>query len=174
MNAKLRLATIKDATWIAKVVMSSWQETYKGIINSEYLKNLSLKDSTARWKNNLSKREKTNFTFVCENEKNEIVGFIDWWIARENILNFHWEIYAIYILKNYQKHSLGHKLLKEFCLKLLEKNIKNMYVCVLKENNSKYFYKKMGWKYLKETSTKIWSQNLAEEIYVWNNFDDIL
>src|SRR5699024_12203629 len=59
----------------------------------------------------LKKREQCTFV-ICDDEK--IVGFISGGPERTKRFAYDGEIYTIYILDEYQKKSLGAKLLKAF------------------------------------------------------------
>lgn len=104
-----RKATIEDAKGIAKVNVDAWKESFCGVVNQEYLDALSYKKRTA----DFSKR----FTdggfyriFVAE-KGSKTVGFADFGTPRENENQYDAELYAIYVLPDYQGKGIGKKLL---------------------------------------------------------------
>ena len=76
MKYKIRIAKLKDAKGIAKVHVKSWRETYKEIVDDEYLKSLALGPRTKKWQEILEKPKDDGWTFVAEDTTGKIVGFI--------------------------------------------------------------------------------------------------
>ena len=174
MKYRIRKAKFEDAKGIAKVHIKSWRETYKGIVDEEYLRNLDLEHRTNKWKEILEKPKPHSWTFVAVDEDEKVVGFISGGAAREKVAQYKGEMYAIYILKRAQGYKLGYRLTKRLCSILTKQGIKNMYVCVLRENNSKTFYTRYGAKFLKTKRLNIGKKTLPEEYYGWMNFGNFL
>lgn len=175
MIYKIRKATFEDAKGIAQVHIQSWRETYKDIIEDEYLRNLDLVARIKSWEEDLKNPKKTEWTFVVEDTNKNIVGFISGGRARGHYADeFEGELYAIYILKKYQKNKFGLKLIKKLCSTFRSQGINNMFVCVLQDNVAKNFYIKYGAQLLAVTEEKTGKQKLTEEYYGWQNFDDFL
>ncbi|WP_077621341.1 GNAT family N-acetyltransferase [Sediminibacillus massiliensis] len=134
----IRQATINDAKDIAQVSVESWQSTYKGIIAQDILKNLSIKNREQKWRERL---QTTNqILLVAESEKDGIVGFINGGIERTNQYDYDAEIYSLYLLKEYQRQKLGHRLVKALAAYLIEAGNNSLMVWVLKDNPSRRFY----------------------------------
>src|SRR3989338_3956064 len=142
MKYKIRKAKFEDSKGIAKVHIQSWRETYQGIVDDEYLKSLALRPRTKKLQEILKKQKKGSWTYVVEDEYDKIVGFISGGVSREHVAQFKGELYAIYILKKHQKNKLGYRLTKKLCSMLKKHGINNMFVCVLRDNESKVFYAK--------------------------------
>ncbi|MEM9509268.1 MAG: GNAT family N-acetyltransferase [Cyanobacteria bacterium P01_E01_bin.35] len=70
----------------------------------EILRNLSYEKREQSWLQvfNNSATD-NNFTYVAEERSGQIVGFANGGIEREGVLGYQGELYAIYILKRYQK-----------------------------------------------------------------------
>lgn len=175
MKYKISRAKFEDARGIALVHVQSWRETYKGIINDKYLKNLVFARRAKRWQEMLSEPKANTWTFVSKNSNGKIIAFISGGISRDKqIRQFKGELFAIYILKKYQKNKIGYRLIKKLCLMLEKRNIHSMFVCVLKDNISKSFYTKYGAEFFKTKKLKIGEQKLVEEYYGWKNFKSFL
>lgn len=174
MKYKIRKAKLDDAKGIARVHIQSWRETYRGIVDDEYLKSLELKPRTLKWEESLGESKKDSWFFVAEDDNSNIVGFISGGIAREPIEQFKGELYAIYILKKHQKNKLGFRLTKKLCAMLSKQGVNTMFVCVLRDNISKAFYTKYGATLFKTKKIKIGKQLLIEEYYGWKNLDNFI
>jgi hypothetical protein len=81
---KIRLAVKEDAANIAEVQVRSWQESYKGIVDSDYLLNMSIPERIKRWEDWLSKGP-SHLVYVLENEQSNICGFISGVRSVQNI-----------------------------------------------------------------------------------------
>ncbi len=167
MTFSIRKALKSDAEAIAKVHVQSWKETYKNIVDDSYLNNLDVLKKTQMWEKIFENNEKKEANLVVENSHSEIVGFICGGAARTHKDKFEGEIYAIYILKDYQKKGLGSSLLKALTSELRNYGFKNMFVTVLKNNDAKIFYQKHGAKLFHSDKVEIGEQVLEEEMYGW-------
>jgi ribosomal protein S18 acetylase RimI-like enzyme len=174
MKYNIRKAKLEDAKGITKVHITSWRETYRGIVDDEYLKSLSIETRTKKWETILKTPKDDKWTFVAEDESGKIVGFISGGLAQEYFAKFTGELYAIYILKKDQGEKLGYRLTKKLCSMLQKLEINTMYVCVLADNQSKNFYTKYGAKRFKSKPVNIGKQMLQEEYYGWKNFENFL
>ncbi len=171
MKFKIRKAKITDVNAIAKVHIAVWKTTYTGIIPQDFLDKLSLERSENNWKKTLNNTDSNNVFLVCENELGEIVGFIGGGTNREkeSLLEYSGELMAIYILKEYQKKGLGSLLMRSFQKELLKCGIVNMIIWVLKDNESRYFYEKLGGVLLKEKEYHIGGATQIGVSYGWKN-----
>src|SRR5258707_8931738 len=108
----IRPMRVKDVAGIARVHASTWQTTYRGIIPDDCLDAIQEDEWRERWLLNLSEPRPDTFGYVAENEENgEIAGFVRGGSTRYPELPYRGELYAIYILKVYQGHGLGRRLM---------------------------------------------------------------
>lgn len=167
----IRLAVLSDAKGIAKVHVDSWRSTYATIIPDEYLNGLSYERREKLWEDNMSKSR----VYVAENEKGEIVGFSVGGKERsEKYKDFTGELYAIYILKEYQGQGIGKMLIKSVIDDLIKSDIYSMIVLVLEQNSSRYFYEAIGGKQIDLLEVKMAGQKLNEIVYGWDDIRSLL
>ncbi|GAB0175277.1 MAG: GNAT family N-acetyltransferase [Candidatus Altimarinota bacterium] len=164
MDTGIRKGNPNDAENIAKVHIESWKTTYKGIIDAQYLDDLSLEDKIVKWENIL--QDKDIVVYVAE-KNNTIIGFIALEKLKKEIHGHDGLISSLYILEQYQRMNIGNRLFKEAMeyLKILQ--CKKILVWVLKENPSKHFYEKMGGVFLIEEEMKIGINKYIECAYSW-------
>ncbi|WP_338030325.1 GNAT family N-acetyltransferase [Fervidibacillus albus] len=79
------------------------------------------------------------------------------------------ELYAIYILHNYQKQGIGKALVNAFANDLSKKGFESMIVRVLEQNPARYFYESLGGKFIGREMTKIGKQRLETLVYGWED-----
>ena len=145
-NVSLRKATQNDAEGIARVHIPSWKETYRGIVPDSYLDAMNLEERILRWQNGtLSSPEKNNEspTFVAL-DGTKIVGFATCGPNRKPELPYDGELWAIYLLKQYQGTGLGHALFTLCTENFKLRGFKSMYAWVLHENPTLQWYLKNG------------------------------
>ncbi|WP_342526705.1 GNAT family N-acetyltransferase [Chryseomicrobium sp. FSL W7-1435] len=167
---RIRRAILEDAEQIAKVHVDSWRTTYKNIIPQAFLDGLSYSKRIPLWEMNLSRPE--NYVLVAENEHSQIVGFADTSKRAENVHPNSLDLTSIYLLEEYQGQGIGRALLQELFAYYKSQKVEKVFVEVLADNKTKYFYEAFGAKHLRDIEIKIAGKLLKESIYVWNLRED--
>jgi ribosomal protein S18 acetylase RimI-like enzyme len=166
----IREAVPSDAIGIARVHVESWKSTYINIVPDDFLKSLSYDRREEYWFSAIP----NGGVYVGENEKGEVVGFASGGKERSgNYSNFDGEIYAIYILEEYQGYGLGKQLIESIIKDLIHQGITAMLVLVLEDNPSRYFYEKLGAKKVDSIIVEIGGVKLNELVYVWEDINAI-
>lgn len=168
----IRKAKLSDATSIAIVHVDSWRTTYKDIIPDDYLDNLSYDQRTELWKRNIARED--NDVIVAENNEGKIIGFADAWKRETNKEKNAIDLTSIYLLEEYQGKGIGKKLLKELFRHFKRQGYERVFVKVLEENETRYFYEYYGAKLVKTVQIKISGKILNELIYEWDSVDDVI
>ena len=165
----IRPADGKDAEGIARVHVTAWQETYRGLMPDSVLDTLSVERRTKQWKHMLEDpADDYHLSFVAEGN-GKIVGFANYGREREGDLDHQGELYAIYVLKEFQGQGIGRALVQETASGLLGLNIKSMLVWVLSNNPYQKFYERLEGLYLREKSIQFGESVLMEKAYGWKN-----
>jgi len=168
----IRRAIIDDAKDIAKVHVDSWRSTYKNIIPDEFLDNLSYNKREDLWNRNISK--KGNYVFVVLNNDEEIVGFADCGRRESNNIDNTGNLTSIYLLEEYQGKGVGKLLLKQIFLQFEELGYNRVFVEVLEDNKTRYFYEYYGAILFKSEKITIADKELKLLIYEWSNIREVL
>lgn len=172
IKMKIRKATIKDAKGIANVHVDSWRTTYKGIIPQNFLDKLSYDKRADLWRTNIS--NVNNYVLVAENDIGGIIGFTDGSTRETNLEPHSSDLTSIYLLEEYQGMGIGKQLLKEMFISFKQKNYKKIFVDVLAENKTRFFYEYYGAEYVKTVQINIDGKLIDEIVYVWNDLDKVL
>ena len=147
----IRMATPLDAEEILKVHINCWQETYKRVIDQDYLDNLknSFKKRLEK-RNELLAYQNDNICLVAEHKGN-IIGFCDA-APYPTPLKIKGEIQAIYILEKYTNQGVGTELWKQAVSYLKSKKLVPFSVLVLSRNMKarSFFERKKGKLYSNE------------------------
>ena len=153
-----RKAELQDAGSLAYVHVHSWRTTYRGIVSEDYLESLSIVEKEEKWIRILSD---SHHTYVCESEEGEILGFVSF--GKERTGEYEGELYAIYLLKDHQGKGIGKALFEIARGELRNMGFNSMWIWVLKENPSKYFYHKYSPALIKEEILTIGNERHREE-----------
>ena len=138
MEKMIRPAVFEDAAQIGYVHYMAWQETYKGLIDAEYLAGLSVERSVKiaewTWKN----------TAVAVLD-GKIMGFCGISASRDEDMPDAGEVQGIYLLQVAQGKGLGRMLMEDALKRLKAAGYTEVILWVLKGNGKAMrFYEKAG------------------------------
>lgn len=172
MGIHIRRAIKDDIQGIAKVHVDSWKTTYKGIVADEILDNIAYEKREKQWEDIFQKEGNHQFRFVAENLNGEIVGFIDGGVERTDPYNCDGELYAIYLLQQYQGMKIGQKLFQALLSECVKNDMQSLLVWVVTNNPSKKFYEKFN---PEKIDTKFLERLQVEETaYCWRDINNII
>ncbi|MCL6517781.1 MAG: GNAT family N-acetyltransferase, partial [Alicyclobacillus sp.] len=156
----IRTATNTDCAAVAKVHVDSWRTTYRGIVPDHFLDGMSYTTSEARWKKRFERSSTKYAMFVAEDESGKIIGFADGGPERSGDPQYDGELYAIYLLQDYQRQGVGRELLVRVAQHLARGGFRAMLVRVLAENPFRRFYESMGGTPVREQEIEIGGKRL--------------
>jgi GNAT superfamily N-acetyltransferase len=166
----IRAATAGDAGAIAHVHVESWRTTYAGIVPDAYLTGLDEVLRAKLWHEFL-----TSGALVLVAERGgQTVGFAHCGANRVALEECDGELYALYLLRDAQRHGAGTALLRSIAASLIERGFKGMAVWVLERNPARNFYEKMGAHYATSKVIEIGGVKLMEVAYVWPDLRRIM
>ena len=167
----IRSATISDAPSIARVHVSSWLSTYRGLLPDDFLESLSEANYTERWTRVIT--EGTSKVVVAEDGA-DLVGFASGGRERAGERTYEGELYAIYVLEAAQRRGFGRELVRAMVDGLRELGLGNMIIWVLRDNRpARDFYERLGGLYVRAQPITIGSATLEEVSYGWRRLDDV-
>jgi len=170
LYVKICIASSHDIPDIAKVHVDAWRSTYRGIVSDSYLQQLSYEKSAKRL---MSIYERNESIILMAKDGDTVAGFLNGGRERKNDPVYKGEVYAIYILEQYQNKGIGHELIKAFTSFLLENGINSMIIWAFTENKYRNFYEKLGGKALRNDSYTIDGKLLGETGYCWDDISSI-
>ena len=170
----IRKAQPRDLPAIAKVHVDSWRTTYAGIVASEFLASLKYEESERMWREGLLSSTNPLSLYVAETPDGAVVGFAAAGHEREGDTTYKGEIYAIYVLQNYQRQGIGTALFTACVRELERRGFGAFLLWVLKTNPARNFYRALGGKFLREQEIQIGNKRLLEVAYGWADARDIL
>jgi len=165
----IRTSTLSDANEVAEIHVKSWQQSYRSIIDEHYLQNISCGDRL-ELRNKILQSNDPNQIHLVAVYDGKIIGFCDAGSAFDSTANYRGEIYAIYLLEEFKKLSVGQRLLQAAHEFLAQKKLLPYVAWVLKANHSACaFYQKNGGIVSGEKIEEIGGKSYTEVAYIFGN-----
>ena len=163
---------VEDAAAIALLHLTSWKETYSGMIPPGILENADLADRTARWRTYL---EVTGAPTYLARANGEAAGFIRAGPVKEPVAEgADGHIFALYILKCFHRLGIGRRLIGLAAWDWVNQGGKALSVGVLTANQPACaFYGALGARFVRPDVYPWDGHNLAETIYIFDNLDEL-
>ena len=162
----IRDAVYSDIDNIAKLYISNWKETYKGLLPEDYLNSLTKEYAVEKW-NKYLKSE--NHIFVAY-EENEFLGFVA--SKKDDNEECYWYLDSLHITKNSRGTGIGTKLIYKVGKYALTNGYQCMSICIVKGNDSaKSIYKKLGAVHYKYFIDDFGGVKSNSEKLIWENLN---
>ena len=174
MTISIRPAKAEDADAIATVHITSWRETYRGLLPDELLDGLRQDDRVELWSKIIASNDHnpTNAQFVADSA-GEIVGFGSCGLGRSKecvAAGYKGEISTLYILKPYQNCGLGSAIFQRIAKHLVGTGVDTTSLWVLGTNaHARKFYERLGGVAFKERSDNHRGCSTTEIAYGWSH-----
>jgi ribosomal protein S18 acetylase RimI-like enzyme len=136
----MRDACVEDSAAIAMVQANSWRTTYQSIA-PQILEHVDVHQWAAAWSERLMEASSSRALLVLEGRPGVIVGFA---AAGATRATGEWELFAIYILKEFQRRSGGRRLVSEIVDRAHRAGAIRLAATVLSQNPSVGFYEALG------------------------------
>ncbi len=162
---QIRLNRIEDQEGMAKIKVDSWQHTYKGIIDENYLNALNYESQTERYIESFD--EYKNTVLVAEDNKTkEIIGYACFNPYENEFADA--ELISLYLSPKHTRKGIGTALFREVVKELKKYNKKNMIIWCLRDNkNAINFYKKLGANKTFDKMAKIGNKVYREDGFIY-------
>lgn len=175
MDYEIKELTYDTISDYMKVNTKSWQETYRGIINDEFLDKINNEiDNNIKKQQDKFYTESTTYQRYILYVHGKAVGMFSIDKCRLDQYPNAGEIVSLYLLNEVKRQGYGKQMFKYALEQLQKRGYSHAVVCCLKLNPTNEFYKHMGCKYI---STRIWTvgnQELDENIYYIENIEEVL
>lgn len=160
----IRPSQKEDVSSMSRVYVQTWRDTYLGVVPYDYLYTMSLPRLEQEFLNEL--QSKQVISYVAE-DAGGVIGFVSGGFERHADHIYNGEIYALYVLKNYQRQGVGTKLVSALARRLNQFGIYSMLVRVLEHNPYRRFYEKINGIYLRKHHMTFAGEVLDVTAYGW-------
>ncbi|MED1205457.1 GNAT family N-acetyltransferase [Heyndrickxia acidicola] len=97
------------------------------------------------------------------------MGFADGGKRETNQVKNSGDLTSIYVLEEYQGQGIGKKLVDKLVAHFQERGFQKVFVEILEDNKSRFFYEKMNAIFSGKTTVVIQGEELNLIIYEWEN-----
>jgi GNAT superfamily N-acetyltransferase len=141
------------------------------MLPEDMLLKLSSADHEARWwRHVLGRFRRRHYVYVAKHQTDGVIGFISGGPASESGLDPEAEMYALYLLDEYQDEGIGRALFLRLATHLNRECGHSLLVWVLSENPSRYFYEAMGGRRTERMGIK----EVQETAYGWADMAELV
>jgi GNAT superfamily N-acetyltransferase len=176
--AQIRIATPDDAPALGSMHVTSWRETYAGLLPDKMLSSLVVDARAAMWTNIMRQPPTAGSTviYLAEHE-GTIVGFGSCGAQRTESLKhqgYDGEVGAIYVLAEFQKRGIGTRLFGAMSSDLTRRGFNAAALWVLRDNlRARRFYEHFAGKVVAEREEVRDGAVLVELAYGWPELKDL-
>jgi ribosomal protein S18 acetylase RimI-like enzyme len=132
-----------DAEALARVHVTSWRETYRGLLPDAFLARMSEPGYVRRFRRELTRPGPSDVTLVAMNPYG-VFGYVAGGPSRAGIEG-EAEINTLYLLRGAQGRGAGTRLLKGAVRALAAQGARSLVISVLRDNaRARTFYERLG------------------------------
>jgi len=184
----VRRARAADAVAIGAVHVAAWRSAYPGILPDSYLANLSVTrqaayyDAAIRGPNGVfvATTAGANAPAARPGTANNprIVGFATVGRSRNGgelgRRLGEGEIETLYVLDDWREQGIGRRLMHAAAAHLADAGCQSVFLWVLRDNPSRWFYQHLGGKPAAEASIRFAGRSVMQTAFVWDPIDRLL
>ncbi len=143
-TVEIRHAEFEDAAGIARVQIDTWRAAYQRIMPPRLLADMSDIRISAFWAQVIAEAQGLSFCFVAAAGE-RVVGFASGGPRQHTDDTTRGEVYALYVLPEFQGRGVGRRLVATSFERMLELGMKEGRIWTLRENASaRAFYARIG------------------------------
>jgi GNAT superfamily N-acetyltransferase len=143
---RVRPGIFSDIDPLSKSYAEAWRSTYEGLAPDVFARGMTPEAAKQIFQESLESKDWAYYLHVAEAEDGRIVGFVDGGKERSHPEQGIGELYAIYLLKEFQRQGIGRKLFAEAIKSLAGAGMNSMVLWVLEKSPNHDFYRSMGGK----------------------------
>ena len=162
-----------NVTDYARVNALAWKESYKGIVNDDFLELINQEEEIQKTINKLIDGLKDGSRRFLLKEEDKYIGILRVRKTKYDKYSNCGELGALYLLDCAKKKGYGKILFKKAIEELVDMGYKDMVLGCLSGNPSNEFYKHLGGVFVDTATFSISNQELIENVYLYENIFDL-
>jgi len=133
----------EDALALAQVHVTSWRETYRGLLPDSFLDRMSVPVNARRFSKSIISPAEHEITLAAA-DRDGIVGYAAGGPSRTRLAG-EAEVTTLYVLRQHQGYDLGRRLLTAAARVFADQGAKSLMISVLRDNiPARGFYEHLG------------------------------
>lgn len=169
----VRPALPGDAQGIAQVLVETFTETYRGLIQDKSLNKLSVPGSSIRWGQVIAAHGSDIVLVAADPETGEVLGYAYGGSARDASLP-DGELYQCYVHPKAQGRHIGRQLFLHFARTLWSEGYSSMIARVLDGTPAMHFYQTMQGIAVSSDIAAFDGRSYREILYRWPDLDEFM
>ncbi|MSP31098.1 MAG: GNAT family N-acetyltransferase [Acetobacteraceae bacterium] len=179
----IRRARPSDAVAIGAVHVAAWRSTYPGILPDRFLSRLSVPRQAAYYEHAIRGGIGVHVAVATGvdiplGSNPRIIGFATDGRARGSQVGERklgdGEIETLYVLDDWRDRGIGRGLMREAAGHLAQAGCRSAYLWVLSENQSRWFYQRLGGRPAATGIAHVGGQNVAQTAYTWDPIEKLI
>ncbi|HJS84467.1 MAG TPA: GNAT family N-acetyltransferase [Acetobacteraceae bacterium] len=179
----VRRARPADAPGIGAVHVAAWQSAYPGILPSDFLARMSVARQAAHYEATIRAGGGVHVAMasgldVPEGAMPRLVGFATSGPARwSDVMGRRLadgEIETLYVLDDWHERGLGRRLVRAAAASLLEAGCRTLFLWVLRDNPSRWFYERLGGRAVADATIMVGGRPVVQTAFVWDPIEKLL
>ena len=172
---RIRRASRRDATAIARVHVETWQSAYAGLLPDSMLAGMSDVRQAAWWQRLLADPGEARGVFVADDEDMGVVGFGSCGLVRDKPEGLDGreirvgEVYTLYVEPDFQNQGLGRRLLDALFRQLRADGCDTAVLWMLASNPTRFFYEGLGGEPVGHRVDTMAGTDVEEMAFAWRN-----
>jgi ribosomal protein S18 acetylase RimI-like enzyme len=142
---RVRAAQLDDCDAIARIQVTAWRETYRGMIPDSVIEGYSEEKRRRQWRQAIALGKSGPAVFVAIDANDAPIGFGAAGKARDPALKADAEIYAIYVVQSAHGQGAGRALLRALFAAMAARGHRSIGLWVFTGNAAaRRFYERIG------------------------------
>ena len=178
----IRRARPADAVAIGAVHVAAWRSAYPGILPDQFLAGLSIPRQAAHYDQAI-RSSAAVFVAIASGpdlpigNTPRIIGFATAGPSRIREISgqtlAEGEIETLYVLDDWREHGLGRRLMRAAATHLIEMGCKSVFLWVLRDNPSRWFYQRLRGRPVAEANVQVGGQTVQQTAFVWDPIEKL-
>ncbi len=188
----IRRARATDAVAIAAVHVAAWRSTYPGILPDTYLANLSVSRQAAHYDAAIHGATGVFVAIASGLDLPPPSGSRSTVPGGPRVIGFgtagrarassdlggrrlgEGEIETLYVLDDWRERGVGRRLMRASASYLAENGCRSVFLWVLRDNPSRWFYQRLGGKPAAEAAIQFAGRPVVQTAFVWDPIERLL
>lgn len=180
---EVRRARDIDAAAIGLVHVAAWRSAYPGILPDEYLASLSAPRHAAYYRHAIRSGADVYVAIASGSDvpagsAPRIVGFTTAgpgrWTDALGRRPGDGEIETLYVLDDWRDRGLGRRLLLAAATGLATSGCRSLFLWVLRDNPSRWFYARLGGRVVAEATVRVGGRPVIQTAMAWDPIERLL